>query len=262
MVPTRIESVLPTSTSTWYRLAKTHRMPCCGSFFAKEPLIIGLFCGKWLYKDKASCDSSPPCIMGEWYSLSFSLSLSVCPFPTNWDSKWYRNENRNPRRSKLRSLFKWTFWKETCVDHRGFRFRFRRQLRVSSFRERVVHVVETDVCTWFHGYRHVVKTDARIHLVKSCTNAHTCPVLVSRVSTTRVCTYDILDAYMWWQQTCSDNRHTNPFTTCIHSWCHAYIHAVKTDAQIHPVKSCTNAHTCPVLVSRVSSTQVCTHDKT
>jgi len=29
-------------------MAKTHRMPqVAGHFFAKEPLIIGLFCGKW-----------------------------------------------------------------------------------------------------------------------------------------------------------------------------------------------------------------------
>jgi len=34
-----------------YRVGKTHRMPLsCRSCFAKEPLIIGLFCGKWPIK--------------------------------------------------------------------------------------------------------------------------------------------------------------------------------------------------------------------
>ena len=33
------------------------------SLSAKEPLIIGLFCGKWPYKDKASYASSPPCTL-------------------------------------------------------------------------------------------------------------------------------------------------------------------------------------------------------
>jgi len=33
----------------------------CKSFFAKEPLSIGLFLRKMTYKDQASCGSSPPC---------------------------------------------------------------------------------------------------------------------------------------------------------------------------------------------------------
>jgi len=34
----------------------------CRSFFAKEPLIIGLFCGKWPIKDKVIYGSSSPCL--------------------------------------------------------------------------------------------------------------------------------------------------------------------------------------------------------
>jgi len=34
----------------------------CRSFFAKEPRIIGLFCKKMTYEDKAPFDSTPPCI--------------------------------------------------------------------------------------------------------------------------------------------------------------------------------------------------------
>jgi len=34
----------------------------CRSLSAKEPLIIGLFCGKMTYKHKASCGSLPPCM--------------------------------------------------------------------------------------------------------------------------------------------------------------------------------------------------------
>jgi len=37
----------------------------CSLFFAKEPLIIGLFYWKWSYKDKASYGSSPPCSMAD-----------------------------------------------------------------------------------------------------------------------------------------------------------------------------------------------------
>jgi len=37
------------------------------------------------------------------------------------------------------SLFKWAVWKETCDDHRGFRFPFRWPFRVLSFREQAVH---------------------------------------------------------------------------------------------------------------------------
>jgi len=39
---------------------------------------------------------------------------------------------RNPRWWKLKSLFKWAVWKETCDDHRGFRFVFRWPFRVRS----------------------------------------------------------------------------------------------------------------------------------
>ena len=34
----------------------------------------------------------------------------------------HQNTKRNPRWSKFRSLFEWDLWKETCDDHRGFRF--------------------------------------------------------------------------------------------------------------------------------------------
>jgi len=37
-----------------------------------------------------------------------------------------------------KSLFKWAVWKETCHDHRGFRFVFRWPFRVSSSRKRAV----------------------------------------------------------------------------------------------------------------------------
>jgi len=49
-----------------------------------------------------------------------------------------RNANRNPGWSKFRSLFKWAVRKESCDDHRGFRFAFWRPFRVSSSRERAV----------------------------------------------------------------------------------------------------------------------------
>ena len=43
-----------------------------------------------------------------------------------------RNGNRNPRWSKIMSLFKWAVRKETWDDHRGCRFAFRWPFRVSS----------------------------------------------------------------------------------------------------------------------------------
>ena len=55
----------------------------------------------------------------------------------------HRNTKRNPRLWKLRSLFKWAVWKETCDDHRGLRCVFRWLFRVSSSRERpVLHAIK------------------------------------------------------------------------------------------------------------------------
>jgi len=56
-----------------YRVANTHRIPwraasggaSCRLFFAKEPLLIGLFCGGMTYEDKASYGSWPTCSR-EW----------------------------------------------------------------------------------------------------------------------------------------------------------------------------------------------------
>jgi len=52
----------------------------------------------------------------------------------------YQNTGRNPRWWKLTILFKCAIWKETCDDHRGFRFVFQWPFRVSSSRERAVTV--------------------------------------------------------------------------------------------------------------------------
>jgi len=50
-----------------YRVAKTHRMPeVAGHFFSKEPLIIGLFCGKWPVQIRHSIWSPPPSMNSIW----------------------------------------------------------------------------------------------------------------------------------------------------------------------------------------------------
>ena len=57
-----------------FRVAKTQDVLSCRSFFAKEPLIIGLFLRKMTYRDKASYDSTPLCIPeSKWFVLDFIL---------------------------------------------------------------------------------------------------------------------------------------------------------------------------------------------
>ena len=70
-----------------------------------------------------------------------------------------RNANRNPRWWEFRSLFKWAFWKETCVDHRGFRFAFWWQFRVLSSQKRAVGPTDVDFLKelwWlYHGLNRI-----------------------------------------------------------------------------------------------------------
>jgi len=72
---------------------------------------------------------------------SFMCDITYSLFPRRWDSKCSSKPNRNPRWSKFMSLFKWAVWKETCDDHRGFRFAFRWPFRVSSSRKRAIWLV-------------------------------------------------------------------------------------------------------------------------
>jgi len=67
-------------------------------------------------------------------TLIMSVNLLVCTARSREDEtrNARRNENRNPRWSKVMSLFKWAIWKETCDDHQRFRFAFQWPFRISS----------------------------------------------------------------------------------------------------------------------------------
>jgi len=94
----------------------------------------------------------------EWFCCTFGRtrnSRTVQPVPETRNAR--RNANRNPRWSKSKSLSKWAVLKETCDDHRGFRFAFQWPFRVSSSQELAVTIPEY----WFN------KTKQHIHRRKS-----------------------------------------------------------------------------------------------
>jgi len=72
----------------WYRVAKTHRIPYLHrSFSAKEPLIVGLFCGKWRMKIRhpMALRHHVSCVRGDtgWRRLIGSL-IFIGHFPQKW----------------------------------------------------------------------------------------------------------------------------------------------------------------------------------
>jgi len=84
------------------------------------------------------------------------------PFPRRWDSKSSSKGKSKSSMVKAQvSFFKWAMGKETCDDHRGFRFPFQRPFWVSSSGERAVKcwllstynlfVVGLCVCKYIHA---------------------------------------------------------------------------------------------------------------
>jgi len=68
-----VEGVIST-----YRVAKTHWMPLsCRSFPAKEPLIIGLFCGKWRIKMRHPMTLRHPVPVGLILKLLYRVPASL-----------------------------------------------------------------------------------------------------------------------------------------------------------------------------------------
>ena len=103
----------------------------------------------WQYRNKTyvydvSRESAYSCIAMHVRSVYDVLLLYCHTARCRADETWngHRNSKQNPRWWKLMSLFKWAVSKETCDDHRGFRFVFRWQFRVLSSREQAVCVRE------------------------------------------------------------------------------------------------------------------------
>ena len=104
----------------------------CSVHMCVPSVLMYLYC---IYVYMYTCVSSSKCNTSYARIL---YSVGTARSREDQTRNGYRNTKRNPRLSKLKSLFKWAVWKETCDDHRGFRFVFRWPFRVSSSRERAV----------------------------------------------------------------------------------------------------------------------------
>jgi len=108
-----LQAFLQACPSHWkavYRVAKAHRMP----FFAKEPLIIGLFCGKWPIKIRHPMTLRHP--VGKACPQN-SFSFPRTPFPEPRSSRTHTGPHGGGRastRSCSAPLYDWTALRYRC----------------------------------------------------------------------------------------------------------------------------------------------------